>query len=178
MPAPRIVIISGDLVEQDVDAIVNAANNELVLGGGVAGAIRTRGGPAIQQECNAHGPIRVGEAAITGGGDLPARFVIHAASMGLGGTTTSRALKSSMDHAFRLARENGVRTIAIPAVGTGIARFPIDECATIMAHSLRDALHDGWPPEEVRFVLFGDAARRTFEDAFKAIFKAGFEAES
>jgi O-acetyl-ADP-ribose deacetylase len=113
------VIVSGDLVDQDVDAIVNASNNDLVLGAGVAGAIRRRGGAAIQQECDAHGPIRVGEAAITGAGALPARFVIHAASMSLGGVTTSHALRSSMDHAFRLARENGVRSIAIPAGGDG-----------------------------------------------------------
>src|ERR1700693_1153977 len=98
MLAPRIVIISGDLVDQNVDAIVNAANNQLVLGGGVAGAIRTRGGPAIQKECDAHGPVKVGEAAITGGGDLPAHHVIHAASMNLGGITTSHSLRSSMDH--------------------------------------------------------------------------------
>jgi O-acetyl-ADP-ribose deacetylase (regulator of RNase III) len=169
------VIISGDLVEQDVDAIVNAANNDLVLGGGVAGAIRRRGGPTIQQECDARGPIRVGEAAITGGGDLPAHFVIHAASMGLGGTTTSDALRSSMNHAFRLARENGVRTIAIPAVGTGIAMFPMDECATIMADSLRDALTGGWTPEEVRFVLFDEAAKGAFEGPFAAFFRAPFD---
>jgi O-acetyl-ADP-ribose deacetylase (regulator of RNase III) len=174
MPAPRIVIIVGDLVEQDVDAIVNAANNDLVLGAGVAGAIRRRGGPAIQQECDAHGPIRVGEAAITGGGDLPARFVIHAASMSLGGVTTSRALRSSMDHAFRLARENSVRTIAIPAVGTGIAGFPMDGCATIMASSLRDALGGGWTPDEVRFVLFAEAAKGAFEGPFLAFFQAPF----
>jgi len=174
MPAPRIVIISGDLVEQDVDAIVNAANNDLLLGAGVAGAIRRRGGPAIQQECDAHGPIRVGEAAITGGGDLPARFVIHAASMGLGGVTTSHALRSSMDHSFRLARENGVRTIAVPAVGTGIARFPMDECAIIMASSLRDALIGGWTADEVRFVLFDETAKRAFEGAFGAFFQAPF----
>src|SRR5216684_4412619 len=130
MHAPRIVIIAGDLVEQQVDAIVNAANNELLLGGGVAGAIRRRGGPAIQRECDAHGPVKVGEAAITGAGDLPARHVIHAASMALGGHTTAAHLKSSMDHAFRLAREHGVRSIAIPAVGTGIAGFPMDECAS------------------------------------------------
>src|ERR1700676_1102292 len=159
MPAPRIVIITGDLAEQDVDAIVNAANSDLVLGAGVAGAIRRRGGASIQQECDAHGPITVGEAAITGGGDLPARFVIHAASMGLGGITTSHALRSSMHHAFRLARENGIRTIAIPAVGTGIARFPMDECANIMAASLRDALIGGWTPDGGGFVLFGDAAK-------------------
>lgn len=123
MPAPRIVIITGDLVEQHVDAIVNAANNDLLLGGGVAGAIRSRGGPAIQQECSAHGPVKVGEAAITGGGELPVRHVIHAASMQLGGRTTAASLRSSMDHVFRLAHEHGVRTIAVPAVGTGIAGF-------------------------------------------------------
>jgi O-acetyl-ADP-ribose deacetylase (regulator of RNase III) len=178
MPAPRIVIISGDLVEQEVDAIVNAANSELVLGGGVAGAIRARGGPAIQQECDAHGPVRVGEAAITGGGELPASHVIHAASMSLGGITTSHALRSSMQHAFRLAREKRVRTIAIPAVGTGIARFPIDECAVIMARCLRDALTSGWAPEEVRFVLFGEAAKRAFEGPFVAFFQAPFDPAS
>src|SRR6202171_5492486 len=175
MSAPRIVIISGDLVEQHVDAIVNAANNALALGAGVAGAIRTRGGATIQQECDAHGPIRVGEAAITGGGELPSRYVIHAASMALGGHTTSQSLRSSMDHAFRLARENHVLTIAIPAVGTGIARFPMDEYATIMAGCLRDALTRGWTPEEVRFVLFDEAAKRAFEGPFLAFFQAPFD---
>jgi O-acetyl-ADP-ribose deacetylase (regulator of RNase III) len=104
--------------------------------------------------------------------------VIHAASMGLGGITTSHALRSSMQHAFRLARENGVRTIAIPAVGTGIAQFPIDECAIIMAGCLRDALIDGWAPEQVRFVLFGEAAKRAFEGPFLAFFQAPFDPAS
>ncbi len=170
MHAPRIVIIDGDLVEQDVDAIVNAANNDLVLGAGVAGAIRRRGGPAIQAECDAHGPIRVGEAAITGAGDLPARRVIHAASMGLGGRTTRESLRSSMDHVFRLARDNDVKAIAIPAVGTGIAGFPLVECARVMAACLRTAQHQGWEPEEVRFVLFGAAAKQAFEGPFWAAF--------
>src|SRR6202007_3315792 len=92
MHEARIVIISGDLVEQEVDAIVNAANNDLQLGGGVAGAIRRAGGPSIQDECDAQGPVRVGEAAITGAGRLRARYVIHAASMSLGGRTTRVAL--------------------------------------------------------------------------------------
>ncbi len=170
MHAPRIVIIDGDLVEQDVDAIVNAANNDLVLGGGVAGAIRRRGGPAIQAECDAHGRIKLGEAAITGGGELPARHVIHAASMGLGGRTTRTSLTASMDHVYRLARDNQVRTIAIPAVGTGIAGFPIDECARVMSKCLRTAQHQGWEPEEVRFVLFGAAAKQAFEGPFWADF--------
>jgi len=172
MSAPRIVIIAGDLVEQDVDAIVNAANNELVLGGGVAGAIRSRGGSTIQKECDAHGPIKVGEAALTSAGELPARHVIHAASMALGGRTTAESLRSSMDHAFRLAHENGVGTIAIPAVGTGIAGYPMEDCALVMAGSLSQALAEGWKPTEVRFVLFGDGARRAFETAFRAAFKA------
>ena len=168
MPTPRIVIIAGDLVEQQVDAIVNAANNELALGGGVAGAIRSRGGPAIQQECNARGPVKVGEAAITGGGDLPVRHVIHAASMQLGGRTTAASLRSSMDHVFRLAREHLVRTIAVPAVGTGIAGFPMDECAAVMADCVERAFAAGWQPEEIRFVLFGDHARGVFDEAFRA----------
>src|SRR5258708_12504841 len=87
MPAPRIVIISGDLVEQDVDAIVNAANNDLVLGGGVAGAIRRRGGASIQQEGDALGRVRVGEAAIRGAGGLPPRFLIHARRLNPAGVT-------------------------------------------------------------------------------------------
>ena len=171
MHTPRIVIIAGDLVEQDVDAIVNAANTDLVLGGGVAGAIRSRGGPAIQRECDAHGPVNLGEAALTGGGELAARYVIHAASMRLGGSTTAESLRSSMDRAFRLARENDVKTIAIPAVGTGIAGFPMEDCATVMARALSSALAEGWQPEEVRFVLFGDSARRAFESSFQTAFK-------
>lgn len=170
MSDTQVVIISGDLVEQEVDAIVNAANNDLQLGGGVAGAIRRAGGPAIQDECDAHGAVRVGEAAITGAGKLRASFVIHAASMSLGGRTTKTSLRSSMDHAFRLARQHSVRTIAVPAVGTGIAGFPIDECARVMAESLAGALSEGWQASEVRFVLFGEDAKRPFEEAFWHVF--------
>ena len=167
----RIVIVSGDLVEQEVDAIVNAANNDLQLGGGVAGAIRRAGGPTIQDECDARGPVKVGEAAITGAGTLRARFVIHAASMSLGGRTTRVSLKSSMGHAFRLAHQHEVRSIAVPAVGTGIAGFPIDECARVMAECLDYALSEGWPASEVRFVLFGEDAKRPFETAFWHVFR-------
>jgi O-acetyl-ADP-ribose deacetylase len=170
MDAPRILIIAGDLVEQEVDAIVNAANNDLVLGGGVAGAIRSRGGPTIQEECDAHGAVKVGEAALTGAGELPARYVIHAASMGLGGRTSADSLRKSMDHVFRLAREHDVKTIAIPAVGTGIAGFPMEDCAMVMARSLSQALAAGWEPAEIRFVLFGDSARRAFEQSFRTAF--------
>jgi O-acetyl-ADP-ribose deacetylase (regulator of RNase III) len=166
------VIITGDLVEQEVDAIVNAANNDLVLGGGVAGAIRRRGGPSIQDECTAHGPVSVGDAAITGAGELRARYVIHAASMALGGRTTAQSLRCSMDATFRIARDHDVKTIAVPAVGTGIAGFPLDECARIMAGSLLRARTDGWEPDEVRFVLYDEAAMHAFATPFRAVYDA------
>ena len=170
MRETRVVIITGDLVDQEVDAIVNAANNELVLGGGVAGAIRRAGGGAIQDECDRHGPVCVGEAAITGAGNLRARYVLHAASMELGGRTTRESLRSSMDDVFRLARRHQVETMAIPAVGTGIAGFPIDECGRVMADSLHQALSDGWQATEIRFVLFDEAAKTPFEAAFRHVF--------
>ncbi len=164
------MIVSGDLVEQEVDAIVNAANNDLVLGAGVAGAIRRAGGPSIQDECDRHGPVQVGDAAITGAGRLHARHVIHAASMSLGGRTTRDSLHASMSRVFELAASNRVSTIAIPAVGTGIAGFPLDDCARVMAETLTGALARGWRPQEVRFVLFGDDAKRVFETAFHSAF--------
>ena len=172
MSATRVVIITGDLVEQEVDAIVNAANNDLQLGGGVAGAIRRAGGPAIQDECDARGPVRVGEAAITGAGNLRARYVIHAASMSLGGRTTRIALEASMANTFLLAHQHYVDTIAVPAVGTGIAGFPIDECARVMAQCLNDALSEGWQASEVRFVLIDENAKRPFESAFWHVFRS------
>ena len=155
-------MLQGDLTEQDVDAIVNAANNDLILGGGVAGAIARRGGPAIQAECRAIGPIEVGGAAITGGGQLKARFVVHAASMRLGGQTTADDLRGSTRRSLELASERGLRSIAFPAVGTGIAHFPLDDCARIM---LEEVVAHGAHPgslKQVRFVLFGDQAEAAF----------------
>src|SRR5271168_5345786 len=97
--ADRIEIIEGDITEMDTDAIVNAANNDLQLGGGLAGAIRRKGGPGIQTECDEIGAIPVGGAAITSGGNLKARYIIHAASMQLGGATSAQSLRSSTAHA-------------------------------------------------------------------------------
>ncbi|HSO94012.1 MAG TPA: macro domain-containing protein, partial [Candidatus Dormibacteraeota bacterium] len=130
--AVEVTILTGDLTTQDVDAIVNAANNDLQLGGGVACAIARRGGSAIQEECDRIGSIAIGDAAITGGGDLKARYVIHAASMRLGGRTTAQALRTSTRRSLKLARDKGLRSIAFPAIGTGIAHFPLDQCAGIM----------------------------------------------
>ena len=155
-------VLQGDLTDQDVDVIVNAANNDLLLGGGVAGAIARRGGPAIQAECRAIGPIEVGDAAITGGGQLKARFVIHAASMSLGGRTSAESLRSSTQHSLEIASERGLRSIAFPAVGTGIAHFPLNDCARIMLEEVvRHGAHDT-SLKEVRFVLFGDDTEAAF----------------
>jgi O-acetyl-ADP-ribose deacetylase len=157
-----VEVLRGDLTRQDVDAIVNAANNDLMLGGGVAGAIARAGGPAIQAECRKIAPIEIGDAAITSGGRLAARFVIHAASMRLGGLTTSDALRRSTRRSLELARDRGLRSIAFPAVGTGIAQFPVDECARIMLDEVLAHAREPTSLREVRFVLFGEETDAAF----------------
>lgn len=165
--AGKIVLLQGDLTEVDADAIVNAANNDLQLGGGVAGAIRRKGGEQIQRECDAIGSIPVGGAAITSGGRLKARHVIHAASMQLGGTTTAQALRSSTAHALRIAAQNNLKTIAFPAVGTGIAGFPMRECAEIMLAEAQKHLQGATSLERVQFVLFDKQSLEIFEQVRK-----------
>jgi O-acetyl-ADP-ribose deacetylase (regulator of RNase III) len=169
----KIVLLQGDLTEMDVDAVVNAANNDLQLGGGVAGAIRRKGGEAIQRECDDIGSIPIGGAAITTGGKLRARFVIHAASMQLGGETTGRALRSSTAHALRIAAERGLRSIAFPAVGTGIAGFPMHECARIMLREVVEHLKKPTSLEIVHFALFDAQALSEFEKVLAEMAAAG-----
>ena len=159
----RIVLREGDITQESVDAIVNAANSALKLGAGVAGAIRARGGPSIQAECDAHGPVRVGEAALTGAGDLSARFVIHAASMPPGGSASEDSVRSSMRRSLELAAQQGCRTIAVPAIGAGIAGVPLQRCAEVLIDEARRHLKGETSLEEIRFVLFGEQAYRIFE---------------
>jgi len=165
----RITIVQGDLTEQEVDAIVNAANNDLQLGGGVAGAIRRKGGPAIQAECNRIGPIPLGEAAVTTAGNLPARYVIHAASMALGGRTTEANLRASTRNSLLRAKELGLETIAFPAIGTGIAGFPMRRCAEVMLEEALEHLRGETSLKEVRFVLYDRPAYETFREVFEAM---------
>jgi O-acetyl-ADP-ribose deacetylase (regulator of RNase III) len=167
--AERIVIQQGDLTEMDTDAIVNAANNDLVLGAGVAGAIRRKGGDAIQRECDSIGSIPVGYAAITTGGKLKARFVIHAASMQLGGKTSADTLRHSTAHSLRIANERGLKSIAFPAVGTGIAGFPLKECAEIMLREAARHLKGETSLETIYFVLFDEVAEGIFTRMWKQI---------
>jgi O-acetyl-ADP-ribose deacetylase (regulator of RNase III) len=165
----RIEIVQGDLTEMDVGAVVNAANNDLQLGGGVAGAIRRKGGPQIQAECDEIGTIPVGGAAITSGGRLKARHVIHAASMQLGGQTTPHALRSSTAHSLRIAAQHGLETIAFPAVGTGVAGFPLRECAKIMLREVQRHFEQPTSLEKIYFVLFDKEALGIFEGVLQEI---------
>ena len=161
--AGRIEIVEGDITEQEVDAIINAANSALVLGAGVAGAIASRGGPSIQLECTAHGAIEVGAAAITGAGDLPARVVIHAAGMPPGGQASELSVRSSVRSSLELAAENDLQSSAFPAIGAGIGGFSLQRCAEISLEQVRAHLAGQTSLELVRFVLFGEPAYRVFE---------------
>lgn len=165
----RIVLREGDLAAERADAIVNAANSALVLGAGVAGAIASRGGPEIQAECDRHGPIAVGDAAITGAGRLAARYVIHAASMPPRGKASEQSVRSAFRRALELASEHGCRTLAAPALGAGIAGFPLRRCAEVLLEEARAHLAGETGLEEIRFVLFGEPAYRLFEQVSDAV---------
>ncbi len=154
----QILVRQGDITTYDGDAIVNAANNHLQLGAGVAGAIRKKGGPSIQEECDRHGHIRVGQAAITGGGDLHARWVIHAAAMG-DEPVSEHSIRESTEASLALASEHGVKCVAFPVLGSGIGGFGFKEAATIMrdavqessqAAKLDEIVFFGFLPEHVR----------------------------
>jgi len=164
----RIEVILGDITDARADAIVNAANTELILGGGVAGAITRKGGPAIQAECDRIGQVKLGEAAVTGAGNLAAKYVIHAASMSLGGQATQASLSNSVRNSYLRAREKGVKSIAFPAVGAGIAGFPIRQCAEIMMGETIRALHAN-AVEKVAFYLFDQMTYDAFREAYEAI---------
>jgi len=165
----RVTLVEGDITEQAVDAIVNAANSELKLGAGVAGAIREKGGPSIQAECDAIGAIEVGDAAVTGAGALPARFVIHAAGMPPGGRATEHSVRRSARRSLALASERGCTTIAMPAIGAGIGGFSPQRCAEVLLEEARAHLAGETSLTEIRFVLFGEPSYRIFESAKDAI---------
>jgi O-acetyl-ADP-ribose deacetylase (regulator of RNase III) len=158
----ELEIIQGDITEQPVDAIMNAANNDLQLGAGVAGAIARRGGPTIQEECDRIGPIAIGEAALTGGGRLPAGHVIHAASMGFGRPTTAASLQASTRASLRIAHERAFASIAFPALGTGVSGYPVEDCARIMLAEVADHVHSRTSLRRVVFVLWGASAFEVF----------------
>jgi len=159
--AAILIVEQGDISRFDGDAIVNAANNHLLLGVGVAGAISARGGPDIQRECDAHvqeyGPIEVGEAVVTGAGRLDVRHVIHAAAMG-DEPVSEGSIRRATHHALQLASEHDCASVAFPILGSGVGGFPFEEAALLMIEEIRSLM----PHTDVieRVVLFGFTAEQ------------------
>jgi O-acetyl-ADP-ribose deacetylase (regulator of RNase III) len=156
----RLEVVEGDITALEVEAIANAANNRLWMGAGVAGAIKRAGGEEIEREAVAKGPIEVGDAVATTGGRLPARHVVHGAVMGQDLRTNADLVARTTRRCLEVADELECRSLALPAFGTGVGGFPLDECAAIMVREAR-----GYEPqtlERVVFAVFGDEAERIF----------------
>jgi O-acetyl-ADP-ribose deacetylase (regulator of RNase III) len=165
LAAVRLEVAEGDITSLEVDAIANAANNALWMGAGVAGAIKRAGGEEIEREAVAKGPIEVGDAVATGAGRLKAEHVIHGAVMGQDLRTSGELIEKTTRRCLEVADEVGARSLALPAFGTGVGGFPLDECARLMVSAVR-----GYEPrglERVVFGVFGDEARRAFEQALE-----------
>jgi O-acetyl-ADP-ribose deacetylase len=161
-----IEVLDADITRLEVDAIANAANTQLKHGGGVAGAISRAGGPEIQAESNEKAPIGLGEAVETTGGGLPCKWVIHAATMHLGGPTSAEIIRDATASTLRKADELGARSLALVAFGTGVGGFPMEEAARIEIDEVRRYLGaSGGAIERVVFAVRGDAARAAFEAA-------------
>ena len=156
-------MVEGDITRLEVDAIANAANTDLAHGGGVAGAIVRAGGASIQEESNRLAPIELGGAVATDAGELPARWVIHAATMRLGGPTSAKVIGEATAATLRLADELGARSLGMVAFGTGVGGFPVAEAARIEVEQARLHLGAGSGLERIVFCVFGDRAREAFE---------------
>ena len=156
----ELEVVDGDITALDVDAIANAANNQLWMGAGVAGAIKRAGGEEIEREAVEKGPVEVGEAVVTGAGRLKARYVIHGAVMGQDLVTSAELIARTTRRCLELADELGLESLALPAFGTGVGGFPLGECARLMVGAAR-----AFEPRTLRrvvFAVFGGAAREVF----------------
>ena len=158
-----IEIVRGDITELDTEAIVNPANQHLQMGGGVAGAIRKKGGTEIQEECDRVGRIEVGEAVITGAGRLKTRHVIHAVGPRMGEGGEDRKLRAATMNSLRVADENALKSLAFPAISTGIFGYPLDRCAAVMLATTKEYLEGTKGIEKVVFCLYDSLAKETFE---------------
>jgi O-acetyl-ADP-ribose deacetylase len=160
-------LYQGDITEMQTDAIVNAANDRLILGGGVAGAIRTKGGPEIQAECNKIGGTFVGGAVITTAGNLKAKYVIHAVGPRMGEGNEDEKLKNATLNSLKLADQNNLKSISFPAISSGIFGFPIGKCAKIMLSTTIEYLEGQTSLEKVVFCLYGSDSYQVFEKQLK-----------
>jgi O-acetyl-ADP-ribose deacetylase len=171
MAAERIAIVQGDITQQEVDAVVNAANSSLLGGGGVDGAIHRAGGPSILEECRRLGGCATGDAKATTAGDLPARWVIHTVGpVWQGGDAgEDELLASAHRRSLEVATELGARTVAFPAISTGVYRFPVDRAARIALQTTTESLGAHPELEQVTFVLFSAEHLRAVERALNDI---------
>jgi O-acetyl-ADP-ribose deacetylase (regulator of RNase III) len=158
-------VVQQDVTQLEADAIANAANTQLMHGGGVAGAIQRAAGQALADESRAKAPIALGEAVETTAGDMPSRWVIHAATMELGGPTSAEIIECATQSTLRVAEDLGCRSLALVAFGTGVGRFPLDEAAALMVGVVRE--HEGGL-ERIVFAVHGDDAERAFREAVEA----------
>jgi O-acetyl-ADP-ribose deacetylase (regulator of RNase III) len=166
----KLVILQGDITEMETDAIVNAANQDLILGAGVAGAIRTKGGPTIQEECNRIGGTTVGGAVITTGGKLKARYVIHAVGPRMGEGDEDQKLTDATRSSLAVAHGKALKSIAFPAVSTGIFGFPKDRCARIMLRTALETLRQRETSlEKVVFCLWDKETLEIFQETAKGL---------
>jgi O-acetyl-ADP-ribose deacetylase len=162
----ELEVVQADVTTVDVDAITNAANTQLRHGGGVAAAIARAAGPELQRESSEKAPIRLGDAVETTAGDMPARYVIHAATMELGGPTSAEIIERATGSTLRKADELGCRSLALVAFGTGVGGFPLDEAARVMVAAVRD--HEPRSLQRVVFAVHGEEAERAFRAAVDA----------
>jgi O-acetyl-ADP-ribose deacetylase len=163
-----IEVIEADITKLEVDAIANAANTRLMHGGGVAGAISRAGGPTVQRQSDDRAPIGLGEAVETSGGEMPCRWVIHAATMELGGPTSAEIIRSATASTLRRADELGAKSLALVAFGTGVGGFPLAEAARIEVEEVRRHLDGPSGLERVVFAVRGEQARDAFKSALRA----------
>ena len=159
----KIEVYQGDITQLELDALVNAANNRLWMGGGVAGALKRAGGKEIEAEAVKQGPIPIGEAVVTGAGKLKARYVIHAAVMGQDLKTDAEKIEQATKSSLIRADELGIKSIAFPALGTGVGSFPLGECAQIMVGEVLKHPARKTGLERVVFVLFDQPAYQVFK---------------
>ncbi len=164
MTDSKIEVVQGDITKQDVDAIVNAANNYLWMGAGTAGAIVRAGGREIEDEAIRQGPIEVGEAVVTGPGNLSCRHVIHAAAMGQDLHTSADKIRASTDNALKRAEELGISSVAFPALGTGVGGFDYTQAAEIMLTVCYQRSGSAQSVRTIRFVLFDQRAFEAFHE--------------
>jgi O-acetyl-ADP-ribose deacetylase len=164
----NIDVLDTDITALDVDAIANAANTRLMHGGGVAGAISRAGGPVVQRESDERAPIGLGAAVETSGGEMPCRWVIHAATMELGGPTSADIIRRATASTLALADELGARSLALVAFGTGVGGFPVEEAARIEVEEVRRHVGAGTGLERIVFAVRGEPARAVFQAALDA----------